>query len=226
MNSPDHRTRVAAEKRQRMHRRLVESALQVFAQHGVESAVIDDVIAAAGVSRGTFYNYFRTHEDLVGALQQAVDNELLALVDAVVQASDDPALRISHGVRMTLHALCRHRLLARFYSRVSGVHALTHSLALQYLPRDLEAGLRAGRFAVASVDASLAVALGTTYAAACTLAQREDQASDYPEAVAFHVLLALGMPADEARALTRHPLPVVDFPPDSLLARTLTPNPA
>ena len=49
----DHRTRVAAEKRARMRRKLVESALLVFAEKGVDASVIEDVIAVAGVSRGT-----------------------------------------------------------------------------------------------------------------------------------------------------------------------------
>ena len=62
---PDHRTRVAAERRARMHRKLVESALLVFAEKGVDASVIEDVIAAADVSRGTFYNYFRTNGELL-----------------------------------------------------------------------------------------------------------------------------------------------------------------
>ncbi len=64
---PDHRTRVAAERRARMHRKLVESALLVFAEKGVDASVIEDVIAAADVSRGTFYNYFRTNGELLAA---------------------------------------------------------------------------------------------------------------------------------------------------------------
>ena len=63
----DHRPRVAAERRARMRRKLVESALLVFAEKGVDASVIEDVIAAAGVSRGTFYNYFCTNGELLAA---------------------------------------------------------------------------------------------------------------------------------------------------------------
>ena len=49
---------MAAERRARMRRTLVEAALLVFAEKGVDASVIDDVITAAGVSRGTFYKLF------------------------------------------------------------------------------------------------------------------------------------------------------------------------
>ena len=73
----DHRPRVAAERRARMRRKLVESALFVFAEKGVDASVIEDVIAAAGVSRGTFYNYFRTNAELLAAAINELGNEVV-----------------------------------------------------------------------------------------------------------------------------------------------------
>ena len=60
-----------------MRTRLIESALLVFAHRVVEASVIDKVITAAKVSRGTFYNYFRTNEDLLTAVAEAVGNQML-----------------------------------------------------------------------------------------------------------------------------------------------------
>ena len=105
MNTLDHRTRVAAEKRERMRMRLIESALHVFAHKGADAAVIEDVIAMAEVSRGTFYNYFRTTEEVMAAVQQDVGNELLSLVDMAIADRQDPAERLACGVRMVLQEL-------------------------------------------------------------------------------------------------------------------------
>ena len=91
----DHRPRVAAERRARMRRKLVESALLVFAEKGVDASVIEDVIAAAGVSRGTFYNYFRTNVELLVAAIQALGNEVVDLVESRVKAFPSPAARLS-----------------------------------------------------------------------------------------------------------------------------------
>ena len=46
----DHRPRVAAERRERMRRRLVETAMIVFAEKGVGASVIPDVKALAEVA--------------------------------------------------------------------------------------------------------------------------------------------------------------------------------
>ena len=97
---PDHRTRVAAERRARMHRKLVESALLVFAEKGVDAPVIDDVIAAAGVSRGTFYNYFRTNGELLAAAIQELGNELVEHIEERVKAIPSPAERVFTGLRL------------------------------------------------------------------------------------------------------------------------------
>lgn len=40
-------------------------------------SVIDDVIAEAGVSRGTFYNYFRTNTELMAAVGETLADELV-----------------------------------------------------------------------------------------------------------------------------------------------------
>lgn len=51
MENQDHRTRVAAQRRERMRSRLLSSTLELIAAQGPSSTSIDDVIAAAGVGR-------------------------------------------------------------------------------------------------------------------------------------------------------------------------------
>src|SRR3974390_886344 len=114
----DHRPRVAAERRARMRRTLVEAALLVCAEKGVYVSVIDDVITAAGVSRGTFYNYFRTNAELLVAAIEELGNEVVQLIEARVQALPSPAARLIGGLRLYLDTARRFPLLARFIARV------------------------------------------------------------------------------------------------------------
>ena len=120
MHSDNHRTRVGAERRQKMRLRLLESALQVFAEKGPDGAVIDDMIVAAGISRGTFYNYFRTNEELLIALAETLSDELAQLVDALVQGIDDPLTRVALALRAYLHTARSYPLFAAFIDRASG----------------------------------------------------------------------------------------------------------
>ncbi len=60
-------------------RALLDAALRVFAEQGVRAARMEDVAAAAGVSRATLYYHFRSREALLEAL-------LLDGVDGLAEA--------------------------------------------------------------------------------------------------------------------------------------------
>jgi AcrR family transcriptional regulator len=61
------------ESRAQTRERLLESALHVFVQDGIEAASIEEVAEAAGYSRGAFYSNFESKDDL---LCELLDREL------------------------------------------------------------------------------------------------------------------------------------------------------
>ena len=52
--------------KQRTRERIVEAARVLFNRHGFESVTIDQVMEAAGLTRGGFYNHFESKEQLYG----------------------------------------------------------------------------------------------------------------------------------------------------------------
>ncbi len=220
MNTPDFRTRVAAEKRERMRTRLIESALQVFNDKGAEATVIDDLITHAQVSRGTFYNHFRTTDEAMAAVLQELGNELLMLVDAAIVDRPDPAERLACGVRMVLHAARQYPQAGRFISRVGVVRSLDKMPSLGYLMRDLIEATQAGRFTLSDPMLGMDLVVGTTSAALFSLSARTSMSDDYPQEIAFHILLGLGMTRAAARKLVDKPIQAVQLPPEALLMRT------
>src|SRR5277367_135834 len=76
---------------------ILHHAREVFARSGYHAAKIDDIVAAAGVARGTFYLYF---ED-----KRAIFGEILDLVLARISATiirvrpDNPDRSVSEQVR-------------------------------------------------------------------------------------------------------------------------------
>lgn len=214
----DHRTRVAAERRERMRARLIESAMLVFAEKGVGGSVIQEVIAAADVSQGTFYNYFRTNEELLAAVTQELNDELLRLIEVEVRLYDDPTRRIACGVRMFLRAAHTYPLLARFIS-AAGLHAAgPSSLIYEYLPVHIEQGLASGRFRDVSVEVALDVIVGTTLTTVHRFAT-EAQTCASPEQAVAAILRGLGVSRAEAQALVRTKLSAIAVPANSLLER-------
>jgi AcrR family transcriptional regulator len=56
--------RISSQTREKVRRRLLEVAAEHFAERGLAGAQIDAISLAAGVAKGTVYNYFASKEDL------------------------------------------------------------------------------------------------------------------------------------------------------------------
>jgi AcrR family transcriptional regulator len=223
-NPNDHRPRVAAERRERMRKRLIESAMIVFANKGVGASVIPEVVAAAEVSQGSFYNYFQTNDDLLAAVSNELSNEMIGLIEEVTGDIDEPAMKVASSIRCYLHLARSHRLLARFLAgaglRLAGAgrDARQRGAVYDILPADLEAGQASGDFAMVSVDIAVDVVKGAMLVAIDRMAHAR-VAKDYPEKITGMILRALGVPADKAERLVASALPKMVPAADSLLAR-------
>lgn len=70
--------------------RLLEASVQVFAEKGLDGATIDDLVSAAGFTRGAFYSSFSSKEDLFGAaFSLATDQIIRIITDSVAAARAD-----------------------------------------------------------------------------------------------------------------------------------------
>jgi AcrR family transcriptional regulator len=217
--APDHRTRVAADKRARMRRKLVESAVLIFAEKGVDAAVIDDVIVAAGVSRGTFYNYFRTNAELLEAANEELMNEILALIEARVGEAASPAARLCLGLRLYLDVARRFPLFARFLTRV-GLSGLGPGNKLfAYVPVHIAAAMKAGQFRDIPMQVALDLIAGTMITAVARIA-RGDAGDRYLSEMLTTILRALGLPEPISAPMVAQQLKPLALDPDTLCVRS------
>jgi AcrR family transcriptional regulator len=69
-------------KRQQTRERLSRAAMALFLERGFEATTIDDIAAAADVSRRSFFHYFASKEDVVFAWQEEGTAALVAAVAA------------------------------------------------------------------------------------------------------------------------------------------------
>ncbi|WP_223290966.1 TetR family transcriptional regulator [Streptomyces avicenniae] len=90
-------------KRQLVARELTEAALQLLARKGFDAVTIDEIAAAAGVSRRTFFRHFASKEDVVvqflAGLGAAIRAELAARPPA-----EPPSVALLHAVRVAVDA--------------------------------------------------------------------------------------------------------------------------
>lgn len=218
----DHRSRVGAARREKTRIRLIESAFLVFAQHGFDAGVIDKVIKAAGVSRGTFYNYFRTDAELFEAVATEVSNEILRIVDPAVREFPDAASRVSCGLQSVIRLARKLPLLAEFMVR-GGPSSLRYGkLVTEVVPRDLLLGVETGQFTVRDLQLAFDLLLGPVNLAFHTVASGEAD-DHYGLNLACGILRALGVPPVQAEATCYQAQPDIRIPEDSLFARGESP---
>jgi len=219
MSVQDHRPRVAAERRERMRARLLASAMKLVAHKGPAATSIDDVINAADVSRGTFYKYFPSPEALVRELAVEIANELIRMAEPVVLEHEDPAERVSCGIRLVSRLAIDHPLAASFLVRLGWPDARGPNILLDFVKRDLTEGIRRGRFTRMPIELALNIVAGAVLGAShCMLDPGCER--DFAEQSAAAALRALGVDAKSAERIAHSPLKPVDILPEGLLTQT------
>jgi TetR/AcrR family transcriptional regulator, ethionamide resistance regulator len=192
------RAAIAEQRRAKTRERLLDAASAVIAEKGPDATSIEEIVAAAGVSRGTFYNYFPTTDDLVHALNARTAEAFLAPMRELVARLDDPAMRLSAAAHFTLMTMVADPTRAWVMLRLEGARAPRNRPAGQFLTRLFQEGIAARRFEVIDLEAARAVTIG-----ALRMAAREVLMDDAPHDLTDHVvatvLLSLGMPLAIAR---------------------------
>jgi len=76
--------------------RLIHIAIELVYTHGFQAVGVDQVIAAAGVSKTTFYKHFESRDDLLVAAIRTRDQWEMQWFEATLQelAPDDPRAKL------------------------------------------------------------------------------------------------------------------------------------
>ncbi|MFD3450734.1 TetR/AcrR family transcriptional regulator [Streptomyces sp. NPDC058691] len=189
---------------------LVRAARKMLAESGDTSTSIRAIAERADVGFGSFYNHFTCKLDLFEAAVDETLEEYAQAIDEGLRGLDDPAERLAGAVRLSarvaeshpeiMRILC-HSALGRTYS--------CHGLAPR-AKRDMEQGMASGRFTVIDPVIALMALNGSMLALLELWVSRPETETDKDQAagtLAAMLLHMLGVPPDEARDLTRRPLP-------------------
>ncbi len=114
---------------------LLNAALRLFGERGYHATSLQDVIDAAGCSKGAFYHYFDSKEDLLLLFHDTFIDHLLEFAEGTAKEPGDPLDR--------LLAILRHHLesMSTFHDHMAVFHNearfLTHEkFGLVQIKRD------------------------------------------------------------------------------------------
>lgn len=199
------------ERRKARTRAALVGAAQALLAEGKLNVPILEITQAADVGMGSFYNHFRSREELFhAAVEEALDRHG-ALLDVLCENIEDPAQVFAQSFRLTGRM---HRLNPTL-SKVllnDGLNLMRSAKGLApRARRDIEAAARAGRFEVRDPELAMTVVAGATLALGRLL--HDDPKRDDAEAtdqVAEDLLRMFGLPPDDAHRICRAPLPPLD----------------
>ncbi|MBN3857438.1 TetR/AcrR family transcriptional regulator [Paraburkholderia sp. Ac-20340] len=211
LDKEDHRIRTGAVRREATRRKMLSAAVGVFAQKGPDAASIDDFIAAAGVARGTFYNYFKTTAELLDAVTSELSDEVIAGIEVCVATIDNPVERIWIGCQTYVQVALMHPAWGAFITRTGIRGDASGRLTDIYLPRDLEAARARGIAHFENTRAAKDLVMGAIYQSIETVLTG-GAPSEHPRAVMKLALGALGVTPALLATLEKQPLPELELP--------------
>ena len=105
-----------AQRREATTGALRRAARTLFARRGFDAVAVDDIAAAAGVTRGAFYHHFAGKEALFELVFADAEAELVAAVAEAAAGHADPAeqLRAGGAAFVALAATRRYRRIVLF----------------------------------------------------------------------------------------------------------------
>jgi len=191
-------------RRARTRAALLQAGESLFAAQSVEAVSIDDIVAAADVAKGSFYNHFSDREALAREIAVAVRAEAEAQVDQANDGIVDPARRMARGQMVFARFALQHPQRARAMMRLFAGATQPNAPLNRGVRADIEAGLATGAFSDLSVETGVLMAMGMAMVAVGRVLEPHGNtsAAEICRDLNFGLLRGLGVPEDLARAIS------------------------
>jgi AcrR family transcriptional regulator len=98
---------------QETRERILEAAVNVFASKGYHDTKVDDIVAESNTSKGSFYFYFPSKQDIFLALVDTFAGLLESRLHDRIQAETSGVARVDLALRVCLETFGQYRGLAK-----------------------------------------------------------------------------------------------------------------
>jgi AcrR family transcriptional regulator len=176
---------------QATRRQLVSSARALFGTRGYAGVGTEEIVRAAGVTRGALYHQFRDKADLFAAVAEQVEAEVSERIAAGARTAADPAEALRAGARLFLDACAEpevERIILLDAPAVLGWEAwraLAGRYGLGLVRLGLQSAIDAGAIVPQPVAPLAHILIGALDEAALYVAGAEDHAAAKQECAAI-----------------------------------------
>jgi TetR/AcrR family transcriptional repressor of nem operon len=160
------RTKPAEERRSD----LLAAGQALFVEKGVAATTLEDITSRAGVSKGLFYQYFHSKEDLVAVLQERFSAAFADRLGVAVGKVAGWPEKLDAAIRECFESFRREHELDEVLFRHSGHspgepgESPAHQPLAEAIRALLAAGVAAGAYRVDDVDSTTLLLVGALHA--------------------------------------------------------------
>jgi len=194
-------------RRERTRTKILDATFELIGHEKGLTVRIEEICAAARVSRGTFYNYFTSLEQLFEVLAVELSHDLNeALVSTFGEKLSTHAEGSNAAVQHYLNYARRDPAWAWAMLHLSAFGPAFGADAWQACADAIAMGIKAGEFDVPNATVGRDLMTGTVLATIRTMLRSGSDRIE-PQIVSKHILRSLGVPDERAKEITERPLP-------------------
>ena len=198
-------------KRERTRKNILEAAFGLIGNEKGLTVRIEEICAAARISRGTFYNYFTSLEQLFEVLAIELSHDLNHALVATWDETQSHAEGSNAAIQHYLNYARRDPAWAWAMVHLNAFGPTFGAEAWEACHRAIAKGIEAGEFDLPNATVGRDLMTGTVMATVRTML-RSDGDRPRPENVAFNILRALGVRDARAKAIAEKSLPDIVVP--------------
>ena len=176
----------------------------MFSEKPVDAVAIDEIVREAGVSKGSFFNYFKEKVEVLHAIREDVKVKITESVTDLNDGIEDPAVRVARGLSFYFRLVIDEPSMVRFMLQLDA--NVTDAIALQVndgVLTDARHGIASGRFKIPSAESAAYFIVGAGYAGLVNMLndQKVISVSSLGRHLITMVLGGLGLENEDANSI-------------------------
>jgi len=200
---------------------LVSASPELVSIKPANEIKVEDVTEHAQVSRGTFYQCFRSVEDLLNVSAKQAGQEITSPIILAGSTIVDVPLRMAAKTRMAIRLLTGMPLLGKLMLKAEWPFTDLQHKGYQDIKKDVAQGIEQGCFTDMPLEIATTLVISTLRGAIQEMLDAP-QPQDYEDQVIYHLLLSLGVNAAIAEEISQIPLEQLpDLPKRGLVGKIL-----
>jgi AcrR family transcriptional regulator len=192
-------------RRARTRAALLEAGLGLLALRNIDGISIDEIVAAADVAKGSFYNHFADKGVFARQIGAAVRGQAERLAAGANAAVTDPAERVARALCVFVRFATEHPDSARVLWRLNAGSTMADAPINRHLTEDLSRGIATRRFAAVDLEAGVLLVIGAVVVAMRHVLEEHvsTPAASIAAQMAGGLLRGLGVGRAESRRLSQ-----------------------